>query len=146
MKAILIALLILCPAWAAADHHQHGHDHGHKHDHGEAGEAGEHQHHHDPQEIAERDNRDRYQWQLPERLLDTLDLEPGMAVADIGAGRHPRRRGLCLIEYVKLDVRRIDAQLGQLGRGERHADRGGERARSSSRAASSAAADSSPRS
>ena len=43
------------------------------------------QHEHHEQEESGRD-RDRWMWQLPERVLDAIGLEEGMAVADVGAG------------------------------------------------------------
>ena len=45
----------------------------------------EHQHRHDPPRQEERD-RDRWYWQLPEQVMNTIGVEKGMDVADIGAG------------------------------------------------------------
>jgi ubiquinone/menaquinone biosynthesis C-methylase UbiE len=42
----------------------------------------EHQHH----EVDSSRDRDRYMWQQPERVMNAIGIEPGMVVADVGAG------------------------------------------------------------
>jgi len=78
---------------AAADHHGHDHDHhGHSHDHAGHDHGGsmpmEHGHSFADAEkwAGIFDAADRDAWQKPAELVAGLAIEPGMTVADIGAG------------------------------------------------------------
>ena len=68
------------------DHHDdhHGHDHHEGHDH----HAGHHDHRfEDPEQYAERWNDPaRDEWQQPEAIIEAMEIEEGMTVADLGAG------------------------------------------------------------
>lgn len=62
-------------------------------EHGQHGTHGDHQRRHmehrfdDPERYAESfDDPARAAWQMPERVIDTLNFQPGQHVADIGAG------------------------------------------------------------
>lgn len=49
----------------------------------------EHQHKHKGLELYERQRiryEDRFYWQMPNRVLDELNITPGMTIADVGAG------------------------------------------------------------
>jgi len=62
-----VAAVLLVAALSAQDHMQHSFD--------------------NPEEWAKRfDGPERDAWQLPDRVLATLNLQPGQAVADIGSG------------------------------------------------------------
>jgi len=64
---------------AQAEHGEHGEGHGH---HGDA-----HHRFDNPEEWAKTfDDPLRDDWQQPDRVIDALDIQPGMTVADIGAG------------------------------------------------------------
>ncbi len=68
----------------AADEEHQGHHHGHDDHHG-------HDHHDhsfdDPEKYAQRWNDPaRDEWQQPQAIIEAMEIEEGMAVADIGAG------------------------------------------------------------
>ncbi|MEO1267441.1 MAG: methyltransferase domain-containing protein [Myxococcota bacterium] len=65
-----VLLLTLTACGGGASHHHH---HNHRFTH--------------PEQLSKRwDSPERDAWQQPQRVLDVLALEPGMAVADLGAG------------------------------------------------------------
>ena len=74
-----VGALLLLGAWTLAGCFQVGppaHSFGHKHK--QVGvQEGRHLRYQDP---------DRYTWQFPDRVVKALKLEPGMKVADLGAG------------------------------------------------------------
>ena len=107
---ILLAALILGSATLAQaqdpDHahgeghpegHQVGHEKGHGHEHGhgaKAGHHGDHQHHkgvHHDFSDADRwfrifEGEERDEFQKPDHVVALMELQPGMTVADVGAG------------------------------------------------------------
>ena len=77
MLALVFALA--CGGGVPHDHEAHEHEHG---EHGQEGHRFD-----DPErwsKVFDADDRDG--WQQPAKVIAALDLKPGMAVADIGAG------------------------------------------------------------
>ena len=72
------------------EHHGEHHDehHGEHHDEHHGDDADHHDHRfEDPEDYAEHWNDpERDEWQQPEAIIDAMDIEEGMTVADIGAG------------------------------------------------------------
>lgn len=86
---LLAALSFAC----GGGHHHHHDDHPPHHGHEEHHRGGEeHAHHHNhrftnPEELAQRwDSPERDAWQRPDVVLEAMAIEPGMTVADLGAG------------------------------------------------------------
>ncbi len=71
--------------------HAEGHEHGHEkqaaHEEGHGHHGDIHHRFDDPDKWAKTfDDPERDAWQQPTKVVEALELEPGMAVADIGAG------------------------------------------------------------
>ena len=88
MSRLLLVLLMLCcleASWAEP-HHEKGHHH--KKHHGEK-HHGHGKHHHDFSDaekwIERFEEPSRDDWQKPDLVVESLNLKPGMNVADIGA-------------------------------------------------------------
>lgn len=91
-RAILFLGVLLAACGASAPPHEHPHgDHDHASGHpGARGHHGQGHHHHDFSDVerfaAIFDDPARDQWQRPADVVALLELEPGMAVADLGTG------------------------------------------------------------
>ena len=74
MKRLVLLLLLCLPACATTEtaHNQGRH----------RSERSNHQHDH---EQGEKD-RDRWMWQQPRKVMKTINVTPGMTIADVGAG------------------------------------------------------------
>lgn len=69
-----------------APSHGQGHDHGHGHGHAHAPGPLVHRFEHAEQWAPELDDPARDAWQRPKDVVDAMKIEPGMTVADVGAG------------------------------------------------------------
>jgi ubiquinone/menaquinone biosynthesis C-methylase UbiE len=49
--------------------------------------SAQHTHEHDASHAASDVDRDRWSWQLPNRVIEAIGVAPGMVVADVGAGQ-----------------------------------------------------------
>lgn len=110
LMAFVLLLSFACggskqhPVDGPNDHHEAGHEgehkhaHGkgvHKHKHGGDDDHSKHRHGADPighrfenaEEWAKRfDDPERVKWQMPAKVVELMEIEAGMQVADIGAG------------------------------------------------------------
>ena len=85
-----LVLLGLALALGCVEHRRDGHDHASDR-HGAHRAEGQHQgHHRGPADIqaylAKLDRPERDAYQKPRQVIDALQLTPGMAIADVGAG------------------------------------------------------------
>jgi ubiquinone/menaquinone biosynthesis C-methylase UbiE len=60
--------------------------------------------------IGELESPDRARWQQPERVIETLHLEPGMTIADLGAGTGYFARRLAAAVGAKGKVLALDVE------------------------------------
>lgn len=97
MKYSSTGLLALFLLWAgpllSQEPESHGHHHGHDGHHGQHGQHLEptcHDLHHDfsdAEKWSERfDSPERQEWQKPGEVVELMEIEPGMTVAELGAG------------------------------------------------------------
>ena len=94
----LLTLILLFPATLMAQHDHGTHDHPHQHGHGHhdgTEPSGSHDHdasgiHHDFSDVdlwlARFEGPDRDEFQKPSYVVELMQIQPGMTVADLGAG------------------------------------------------------------
>lgn len=68
--------------------HSPGHGHGHGHSHGDGQNTDAYAHSFaDPEKYAQQfDSAERAEWQKPDEVVGAMQITPGMAIADLGAG------------------------------------------------------------
>lgn len=75
----LATIVTSCSSGSSADKPDEHHDSDHAHEHNHRFD--------DPEEYTDRWNSpERAEWQKPREVIDLMELEPGMTVADLGAG------------------------------------------------------------
>lgn len=93
MKTLTVTVVLGCGGGQSAappasqpgeQTHEHGHDRGHGHGHGHGPLV--HRFEHADDWAKDFDDPQRDAWQKPKDVVDALEIEPSMTVADVGAG------------------------------------------------------------